>query len=211
MLPAACHSYFETSPLDPTTISMLDELPLACYCALWCGCCCYCDAGPHTRVCVLIRDGFLLNAITSFTVCVRLADLWRSRHQQRTAKRKKKPHTTFSFCWCSPAIFFRFFLFFYSSIFPIPTGCSMSSGKRNVFDLLYIALPWPPPPASIQERFDIKQSNTHPVIRVWWLATVSLSTEQDYSLNIHKKIAWHTITLKNCQRSIRANGPDSTQ
>jgi hypothetical protein len=87
----------------------------------------------------------------------------------------------------------------------------MSSGKRNVFDLLYIALPWPPPPASIQERFDIKQSNTHPVIRVWWLATVSLSTEQDYSLNIHKKIAWHTITLKNCQRSIRANGPDSTQ
>ena len=137
----------KTSP-PATTISMLDELPLACYCALWCGCCCYCDAGPHTRVCVLIRDGFLLNAITSFTVCVRLADFWRSPHQQRTAKRKKKPHTTFSFCWCSPAsVFFRFsffFLVFY--IFSIPTGCSMSSGQRTVFDLLYICVPRTPPP-----------------------------------------------------------------
>ena len=130
----------KTSP-PATTISMLDELPLACYCDLWCGCCCYCDAGPHTRVCVLIRDGFLLNAITSFTVCVRLADL-SGLDINSEQPSEKKPHTTFSFCWCSPAIFFRFFLFFllFFYIFSIPTGCSMSSGKRNVFDLLYICL-----------------------------------------------------------------------
>lgn len=146
MLPAACHSYFETSPLDPTTISMLDELPLACYCALWCGCCCYCDAGPHTRVCVLIRDGFLLNAITSFTVCVRLADLsgLDINSEQPSEKKNRIRHSPFVDARLPYSLDFSFFSILLFSRFQQAAACHPERGTFLIYCIYSAPMTLPP-------------------------------------------------------------------
>jgi hypothetical protein len=58
--------------------------------------------------------------------------------EQPSEKKNRIRHSPFVDARLPYSLDFSFFL--YSSIYSlsIPTGCIMSSGKRNVFDLLYI-------------------------------------------------------------------------